>query len=573
MRISSFGSGRRVAVLFRLCLATIVVLTLAVGGMALNPQPVQALTVIPAAHSDNVTECQYWEYQFTYTPTPACTTYVPLQHYHWWVVGALPPGLTLDQDGLLSGCPPLGASAGSPYNFTIGCTELACCCCPPGTCGPFFASSAVTLDVLPASPGTMTINPTFYPVAWEGMSFAMTLSATGCSGTYNWSATGLPAGLSVTDPVNGVISGIPAPGTCGSANVTATVSDPTVCPDDTCCPPVSRSFFLIVDCWANYIHYIIAIGTYAGNEFTVEIGPGLTQGLTNVSIDGSHEVTLGGNQLETFPTQPNQLHLVSVDQAISGPGTDTRFAVMGSNQIVVGGTHNTAYFDYEKQFLITTGSEPAGVSQPTGTDFYSMGSTFSTTARSPVQPGDQEGLKYVFSEWRLPDGSMQPNRDVGFNVNQGGHVTAFYDTYYELQLQSDYPPVNESSWELKDSTAEWDLALHAVPLQGLMGFLGGQLTPVNTSGTHSMTGPHTEEILWKKVYTIPIIAIVLILLVIAGLGYFAYRRKLGPTRPAPKKKAPAPKSKRGLQPKAKASSTATRTGAKKASSRTKPKVK
>jgi hypothetical protein len=567
MRTSNFGNGWRVAVLFRLCLAIIVLLTLAVGGVALNPQPVQALTINPATLTDNATECQYWEHQFTYTPTPICNpaSCPPYQHYHWWVIGTPPPGLTLDQNGLLSGCPPLGASAGSPYNFAIMCSEVCCCCPPPfwgPSHGPYFANTPVTINVPPAAPGTMTINPTFYPVAWEGLPFSMTLSATGCSGTYNWSATGLPAGLSVTDPVNGIISGTPAPGTCGSCNVTATVSDPTVCPDDTCCPPVSRSFTLIVDCWANYIFYISDIGTYSGNTFTVKIGPGLTQGLTSVFIDGSHEATLGGNQIETFSTQPDELHLASVDQAVPGTTADTRFAVIGSNQIVVGGTHNTAYFDYEKQFLITTGSEPAGISQPAGIGFYTPGSAFSTTAPSPVLPPDQQETKYVFSKWRLPDGTMQPNRNVGFNVTQAGKVTALYDTYYLLQLQSSYPPVNELSWHLKDSSATWNLALQPVPLPGFWGGLGGKLKPVNAHGSYLMTSSHTEEIMWRPSYMWPIIIIIIILLVIAGLGYFLYRRKQGPTRPTPEKKAPTPKSKQQLEAKASRQPARTRPKAK-----------
>jgi hypothetical protein len=42
MRISNFGKGRRVTVMFRLCLAIIVLLTMAVGGITLNTQPVKA---------------------------------------------------------------------------------------------------------------------------------------------------------------------------------------------------------------------------------------------------------------------------------------------------------------------------------------------------------------------------------------------------------------------------------------------------------------------------------------------------------------------------------------------------
>ena len=561
MRTSNFGRGRRVAALFRLCLATIVLLTLAVGGMALNPQPVEAAFEInPASYTDNLTECT----PFAFTPfTQAGFTCInPPENVFFWTAGAVPAWVNIDHiTGELSGCPDPG-SAGY-YNFQVFATEL-CNTCPgcitcPFACTSFTSFRTVDLGVaVNPQPCDMVINPTFYPVAWEGLPFSMTLSVTGGSGTYNWSATGLPAGLSVTDPVNGIISGIPAPGTCGSANVTATVTDiGTCCPaGPCCCPPVSRSFILIVDCWANYIFYIAHIGTYSGNTFTVEIGPGLTQGLTSVFIDGSHEATLGGNQIETFSTQPDELHLVSVDQAVSSSDADTRFAVIGSNQIVVGGTHNTAYFDYERQFLITTGSEPAGISQPAGIGFYTPGSAFSTTAPSPVLLPDQQGIKYVFSEWRLPDGTMQPNRDVGFNVNQAGKVTALYDTYYLLQLQSTYPPVNELSWHLKDSSATWNLALQPVSLPGFWGGLGGVLKPVNAHGSYLMTSPHTEEIMWRPSYMWPIIIIIIILLVIAGLGFFLSRRKQGPTHPTPEKKAPAPKSK---QPTAKASRQPART--------------
>jgi hypothetical protein len=328
---------------------------------------------------------------------------------------------------------------------------------------------------------------------------------------------------------------------------------------------------LIVDCWANYIFYISSIGTYSGNTFTVEIGPGLTQGLTSVYIDGPLETTMGRNQIETFSTQPDELHLVSVDQAVSGPTADTRFAVIGSNQIVIGGTHNTAYFDYEDQFLITTGSEPAGISQPTGIGFYSVGSIFSTSAPSPVIPPDQVGIKYVFSQWRLPDGSMQPNRDVSFNVNQAGKVTALYDTYYQLRLKSGYPPLDESSWHLKDSTATWNVALQPVRLPGFWGGLGAVYKPVNARGSYLMTNPHTEEIMWRSSFTWPIIIIIVILLAIAGVLYFVFRHKLWPTHPTPKKKAIAPKKKPRL--KAKTSRRASRTGAKKTSSRTRSRAR
>ena len=573
MRTPNLGKGRRVAVLFRSCLAVIVVLTLAVGGMALNTEPVQACNCMPTPFNKTVQECEFFQQQFQCTAL--CT---PGPVVYWWLLGNVPSWINIDgQTGLLTVCAPTGTAPIS-YSFQVICSEK--CPCPP--CGTFpncsgctgfsWPGCVVTINVIPPPiPGTLTIVPTFYPVAWENQPFTMKLSATGCSGIYNFSAVGLPAGLTVTDPVNGVISGIPALGTCGTHVVTVTVTD-TVSQDPLCCPAVSKPFNLIVDCWDKYIGYIppSPTGTYADDEITVKIGSGLKQGLTNVLIDGLHEAMLGGLQSETFPTEWDELHLVTVDQTVSSQ-QDMRFAVKGENQKVVGGTHNTAYFDYEKQFLITTGSQPPGVSQPPGTGFHDIGGTFSTTAQSPV-PGPK-GTKYVFKEWSGPDGSTYLNRDVGFNVNKAGPLTAKYDTYHRLILRSDYPPVEDSTWHPEGSTATWDhLALHEVPMEGLLGFLGGSLVPKDIGGGHVMDAPYTHELQWGKNYWWPTIIILLILAVIAGLGYFVIRLRAGPTRAAtPKTEPPAPKRKR-QQPKAKASRTTT-PKTKSAAPKSKPEVK
>jgi ribosomal protein L40E len=379
----------------------------------------------------------------------------------------------------------------------------------------------------------MIINPTFYPVAWENLPFAMTLSVTGGVGPFNWSAAGLPAGLSVTDAVNGIISGTPVAGTCGIYTVTATVTDTGTC----CCPPVSRPFILIVDCWANYpiiFYYTTSC------DFNVEIGPGLTQGQTNVLVDGAHEATLVGGQSEVFTSQPCQSHLVMVDQTVQVPNSNTRFSVIGSNTKTVTDTDNYAYFNYAQEVYIQTASDPSGVAQPPGIGFYAVGSNFSSTTPGTIESNIQNGIKYVFREWKLPDGTTRPTRDLVFTVNQGGTATAAYDTFYLLTLKSDYPAIDERSWERQGSTATWNLSLHAVPLLGFWGGLGGVQSPLNASGSQLITGPTTVEIMWGPNYTMPIIAIVIILLVIAGLIYLIYRLRARPTRPATSEtKAPA----------------------------------
>jgi len=215
---------------------------------------------------------------------------------------------------------------------------------------------------------------------------------------------------------------------------------------------------------------------------------------------------------------------VVVDQVITGSDPHTRFLVIGPNQKTVTDVDNYAYFDYVQEVYIETSSDPSGLTQPPGAGFYAVGNYFSSTAPGTIDSDIQNGIKYVFREWKLPDGSAVPTRDVTFTANQGGTATAVYDTYYMLTLKSDYPPIEERSWERQGSTASWNLSLSAVSMEsGFWAFLGGTISPVNSSGTQTMNGPSTVEILWKPNYTLPIIAIVIILLVIAGLIYLAFR--------------------------------------------------
>jgi hypothetical protein len=529
MRKWNFGKSEKISAFFRLCLVIVIAFSLAAGGMSLSPRPAQAvLGIAPPVDSFLVGECQPFTYAGLSTTGFTCAN----QNVFFWLMDSgtgIPPWLTIDQNtGVISGCPPAG-SAGL-YTFDVTVTELCFCMpsctladCPPWGAGWFcadftFPTSHISITVFPAGilPCVTAIDATYYPIAWEGMPFTMTLAATGGVGTLNWTATGLPVGLSVTDATNGIISGTPGPGTCGEYVVTVTVDDLGTCPDPTCpCVPISRDFLLIVDCWANYVP--IFYYTTACN-FNVQIGPGLTQGQTNVIIDGTHEATLVGGQQQNFTSVPCESHMVMVDQTVQVPGTNTRFSVIGSNTKMVSDVDNLAYFDYAQQVYIQTASEPAGGTPPPGTGYYAIGSVFSSTAQSNIESSTQSGVKYVFRDWRLPDGTTRPTSSLSFVVNQGGTATAEYDTYYQLTLKSEYPAINEVSWEKKDSTATWNLSLHAVPVEGgFWRFLGVTQTPVNASGQQTMNGPSTVEILWRPNYLPAIIAIVIVLLVIAGI--------------------------------------------------------
>jgi Putative Ig domain len=114
--------------------------------------------------------------------------------------GGLPPGLSLSQDGLLSGIP---TRAGS-WSFWLELSDED----PPSQpwCIPRKSERAFTVDVVAA----LAVTTTSAPPATVGTSYSLPLSAEGGSGTHTWSiASGqLPPGL-VLNSASGTISGSP----------------------------------------------------------------------------------------------------------------------------------------------------------------------------------------------------------------------------------------------------------------------------------------------------------------------------------------------------------------------------
>lgn len=94
--------------------------------------------------------------------------------------------------------------------------------CPEG-CGAGIADAAATLAALDGDPqpaALAAVNPGAR-TATVGQPMSLQLTATGGSAPYSWSATGLPAGLSISG--SGLISGTPT--AAGSSTVVAAVTD------------------------------------------------------------------------------------------------------------------------------------------------------------------------------------------------------------------------------------------------------------------------------------------------------------------------------------------------------------
>ncbi|RKY16961.1 MAG: hypothetical protein DRP63_04520, partial [Planctomycetota bacterium] len=116
--------------------------------------------------------------------------------YSWGIVsGSLPPFLSFDSSGLISGDIASIASANSPYNFTVEVTDA----------NNKTARKDFTLVIHPE----LQITTVLLPDGYDGQTgYSVTLTATGGTGTYTWSiASGnLPSNLSL-DPSTGLISG------------------------------------------------------------------------------------------------------------------------------------------------------------------------------------------------------------------------------------------------------------------------------------------------------------------------------------------------------------------------------
>jgi uncharacterized repeat protein (TIGR03803 family) len=132
--------------------------------------------------------------QVTFTATGGTFVYT-------WSATGLPPGLMFSSGGMLNGTPnalPVGVGQQTfmPV-FTVTDSSST--------------TTSTTLSLTINAPPLQITGPASLPSGAVGVAYgAVTFSASGGSSEYNWSATGLPGGLTITTA--GVLSGTPASG-------------------------------------------------------------------------------------------------------------------------------------------------------------------------------------------------------------------------------------------------------------------------------------------------------------------------------------------------------------------------
>jgi len=449
------------------------------------PSPVQAQ---PSIFPSSLPEAQE---DVSYTTTLVAA---PLTCPCTWTVtsGSLPPGLNLNAStGTISGTP----SSTGTYTFFVTVTDTV------GT------SPQQGFSIIVISP-PITFDTTSLPRAEEGDDYYERIRVSGGKSPYNWSVSSgaLPSGLVLEsgESDRGVISGTPEYGTAGTHSFTIKVTDSSW-------PQLSAQHTFSI---------VIREGAY---ESIITIGPSLSAGETDVFVDGDFEAVLEGGESISFNFDPDTSQVITIDSVVQHP-TDTavRFGAE-VDRIVVSELSPDAYFDYYAEYFLEFGINPSQIAQLTGSGWYKEGYQLKTSA--PAEIEDTPGTQYRFSHWMLPTGETSRNQDLTLTISMPGDIIANYDTYYLLTLTSPYGDPMDSTWFKAGSEARWAIEPERVPMSGILGFFGGSLQPVNTSGTTIMNGPKTIAIKWDPDYAKPAILISLLAVAIGLVAYALYRRR------------------------------------------------
>jgi hypothetical protein len=133
----------------------------------------------------------------------------------------LPSGLSINSS--------TGAIAGTPAASSVGIASVVITV--NDSTQPTAQSATVTLSIVIVAatppPSPLAITTTSLPAGTVGDSYSASINATGGTKPYTYSATSLPAGLSISGST-GVITGTPAASSVGTASVEVTVKDATL---------------------------------------------------------------------------------------------------------------------------------------------------------------------------------------------------------------------------------------------------------------------------------------------------------------------------------------------------------
>ena len=144
--------------------------------------------------------------------SPVAMTATGGNNVYTWTATGLPPGMTIDASGVISGTPTV--FTGQPYNVQVTVTDTL----------SSTANKTYQLTVNKA-PDLVITGPAFLPAGRVSTAYPATaIIGKGGTGVYRWKATGLPAGLTI-GLETGIISGTPTTNSASPYTVVVTVTD------------------------------------------------------------------------------------------------------------------------------------------------------------------------------------------------------------------------------------------------------------------------------------------------------------------------------------------------------------
>ena len=268
-----------------------------------------------------------------------------------------------------------------------------------------------------------------------------------------------------------------------------------------------------------YMYIPITPPTPTTYKFTVNIGTGLTEGKTEVLINGKKQADLAGGESKEFEADLGASPVVSVKSPITGQ-QGNRFIVKGDSEKKVSEGDTSAFFDYALAVYIEFVTDPPGLTALSGTDWYSVGDKVQSSAPAYVDASDPN-TRYTFLNWTLPNGQKSQMKSLSLTASAPATVTASYVTYYSLNISSPYGP-DDTTWQKAGEEATWQVKEPRVRMDGIMGMLGGEMNAVNASGQIMMDGHKSITVQYQPGY--PWLAFLIIAAVIIGGGVFAFFR-------------------------------------------------
>jgi len=478
--------------LFWSCMFTIIACTLMLGGMLLNPLPAQAIpTYAPYPLSMTAHVNQPFSYQFSLTGTPYCSnpSYV-------WQIWQPPSWLTIDANtGRVYGTP----TAASSGTFQVRVKDIGTggCTCPCYIKDSQTTSTnwtpVITITVLPSS-----TPPTYAPyplsmTACVGQPFSYQFSLTGTpycssSSTLHWQIWQPPAWLTI-DANTGQVYGTPnTPSTedfqvrcyetgTGGCNCPCYIKDfQTTSTNWT--PPITIT---AQSCGGSNSGGVIIITTppptptSTNFNYSINIGSGLGTTVASVSVNGQVYASMTGGETKTFTGTIGQSYVVSVPDTV--PGTSgTRFKVQGGASKTANENNNAVNFNYVPEYQVEFKTDPQGVAQLPGSNWYSAGTTVNSIAPELVTSAGEK-KEYIFAQWNLPDGGKSLSRNLSFTLNGPG-------TYYAVYT---YRSVTAPEVKGQDNTLMWIIILILVIISAAVVFFISRRRSTGLSASSAAT--------------------------------------------------------------------------------------